>query len=674
MAAKRKLWSQDAMKEAVLSVSEGGKGLREASRMYNVPVETLRRRVTGAVEIECKPGPPTVLTKEEELKVYEYLVSMADMGYGLTRDVVMQLAYVIAEKSHRKHPFTGESAGRSWLDGFRRRHPRLTICTPQSLSYCRAISANEEVVSDLFGKVGALYGKLNLFSKPMQVFNADETGITIVHKPSRVFAELGRRNVYSITSAERGKTHTVMACVSASGYVLPPMMVYPRKRAVPENMKVGAVANTLFKSSENGWINSIIYLEWLKFFVQNIPPLRPVLLIQDGHASHISIDVIEFARANSIHMLCLPAHTTHVLQPLDVGVFKSFKTNFSKACTSYLSKHPGRVITPDILASLVAAAIPCSFTSLNILSGFRKCGLFPLNPSAVRDRLGPSKAFRMRSESESTNDSTEGQHNYTEDEGTCNSIEGQPANSTGDELYSIEDLPSNEDPTIEDEPPAIEDPVLTTKKQPAIEEITTMTQIQDSQSSETPPPPSSSTSSDVLSEILVLPAPPVPKRKRKPAINKKAVCITDTCVLEELKDNEKRKEKEKELLAKKKQEREEQKMVKQKQLEEKKKEKEEKKKEREVKKKEKEEEKLKKRRQKEELARQKQQKQKKKGNGKSLEEALESVNLSDHSDVEEEEGSAICPKCGLGYEDDTDNTWVYCDGCKCWFDWDCTKY
>ena len=65
MAAKRKLWSQDAMKEAVLSVSEGGKGLREASRMYNVPVETLRRRVTGAVEIECKPGPPTVLTKEE---------------------------------------------------------------------------------------------------------------------------------------------------------------------------------------------------------------------------------------------------------------------------------------------------------------------------------------------------------------------------------------------------------------------------------------------------------------------------------------------------------------------------------------------------------------------------------------------------------------------------------
>lgn len=73
-----------------------------------------------------------------------------------------------------------------------------------------------------------------------------------------------------------------------------------------------------------------------KFFVGNIPPTRPVLLIQDGHVSHVSIEAIEFARANDIHLLCLPSHTTHILQPLDVGVFKSFKTNFNKACSNYV--------------------------------------------------------------------------------------------------------------------------------------------------------------------------------------------------------------------------------------------------------------------------------------------------------------------------------------------------
>ena len=57
----------------------------------------------------------------------------------------------------------------------------------------------------------------------MQVYNCDETGVSIVHKSGKVLAKLGRRNVYAITSAEKGKTHTILSCVSASGYVLPPM-------------------------------------------------------------------------------------------------------------------------------------------------------------------------------------------------------------------------------------------------------------------------------------------------------------------------------------------------------------------------------------------------------------------------------------------------------------------
>jgi hypothetical protein len=217
-----------------------------------------------------------------------------------------------------------------------------------------------------------LFWQIEFLSKPMQIYNADETLISIVHKPGRVLTQLGRRKVYSITSSERGKTHTVLACVSASGYVLPPLMIYPRKKSVPEDLKVGAIPNTMFMNSENGWINSGIFLEWLKFFVANIPPTRPVLLIQDGHASHMSNEAIEFSRSNHIHVLCLPSHTTHILQPLDVGVFKSFKVNFSKACTKYISANPGCVVTTNVLASLLAEAWPSSFIVLNIMSGFRK--------------------------------------------------------------------------------------------------------------------------------------------------------------------------------------------------------------------------------------------------------------------------------------------------------------
>ena len=68
--------------EAAVESLKGGKGLREASRLYNIPLESLKRRVTGMVEMDCRPGPATLLTKNEEDEIEH--VQMADMGYGLT--------------------------------------------------------------------------------------------------------------------------------------------------------------------------------------------------------------------------------------------------------------------------------------------------------------------------------------------------------------------------------------------------------------------------------------------------------------------------------------------------------------------------------------------------------------------------------------------------------------
>ena len=84
---KCKLWSDENMAAAVLSVQEG-KGLREAAKLYNVPVESLRRRVLGTVSVDCQPGPPTILTTEEEDQLCKYIhvIEMADIGFGLTRE------------------------------------------------------------------------------------------------------------------------------------------------------------------------------------------------------------------------------------------------------------------------------------------------------------------------------------------------------------------------------------------------------------------------------------------------------------------------------------------------------------------------------------------------------------------------------------------------------------
>ena len=93
------------------------------------------------------------------------------------------------------------------------------------------------------------------------------------------------------------------------------MMVYPCKMPVLEHLREGAYPNTLFASSETGGMHRSIQVLTSKCFTNSI----------------LLIELIELARSNDVHIFCLPANTSHLLQPLDVGVFKAFKSNFTQS-------------------------------------------------------------------------------------------------------------------------------------------------------------------------------------------------------------------------------------------------------------------------------------------------------------------------------------------------------
>ena len=635
------------MEEALKSVRNESMGLREAARAYNVPVETLRRRVAGVVSIDCRSGPPTVLTSEEEARLAEYCVSMADMGFGLTREGIMAMAYAIVEKTGRNHPFKSGHAGRGWYESFMSRQPLLTLRTPQAMSYARAVCANKERINDFFAKLGAIFGRLNLISKPGQIFNADETGVTIVHKPAKVIAQVGRRNVPALTSAEKGRTHTILSCVSASGQVIPPFMVYPRKRPVPPKMREGAYPNTFFQVSDNGWITKELFFEWFKLFVQAISPIRPVLLILDGHTSHITINVIEFARANEIHLLCLPSHTSHVLQPLDVGVFKSFKSFFSKVCTQYMAKNPGRVITEDILSFLVGNALAQSHTPINIFSGFKKAGIYPFNPGEVSDRqLAPSKAHNNQLSQVplqfSPEQVTQFEKQYTEgyDVPDPNYLAWKNIHHPSPESIAA---------TASDSPTSVS--VCGAKS------TTTATSADSIVSVSVVTTPSLPSSEEVLSELLVLPNPVRKTGRTRSAINQKAIEISNSTNLQEMKDKEQAKADAKTL-------REERKLERQEKAKERQKEKE--------KKQEKERKAQERQKQKEEKVKEKKAKKRRpKCSSPSPAATLGLESLFDQLDIVD---NGQCFNCELVFnEEDEDRFWVCCDGCDNWYCFACHK-
>ena len=64
-------------------------------------------------------------------------------------------------------------------------------------------------IADYFARLGGLYARLNNLTKPMQVYNADESYVNIITKPEKVFAEVERRAIHTVTAAKKGKTHTI---------------------------------------------------------------------------------------------------------------------------------------------------------------------------------------------------------------------------------------------------------------------------------------------------------------------------------------------------------------------------------------------------------------------------------------------------------------------------------
>ena len=110
-----------------------------------------------------------------------------------------------------------------------------------------------------------------------------------------------------------------MFCISASGQYLPPFVVY-KAAHLYDSWTKGGPKDTVYTATESGWMQDKNFEQWMrKVFVKYIEDLPKPVLLFDGHGSHLTFPTIQTCMENQILLLALPPHTSHALQPLDVG-------------------------------------------------------------------------------------------------------------------------------------------------------------------------------------------------------------------------------------------------------------------------------------------------------------------------------------------------------------------
>ena len=215
-----------------------------------------------------------------------------------------------------KTPFNDGRPGRSWYDGFMKRHLELSERVAQNLTLTRA-KATPEKLKAWFKNVQTYLESIDLKNiEPNRCFNLDESCFLMAPKSHQVIARRGMKSVYKIINGNEKENATVLFNLNAKGDLAPAMIIFPYTRIprvivekIPRDWSVGR--------TDSGWMTSDTFFSYMRDvfhpWVVSQGIQFPIVVYMDGHSSHITLPLVLFCRKNSIELIALYPNATHLL-------------------------------------------------------------------------------------------------------------------------------------------------------------------------------------------------------------------------------------------------------------------------------------------------------------------------------------------------------------------------
>lgn len=370
--------------ENALSDIQNGLSLRKSAEKHGLHYSVIYRHLKKGPNMK-KHGGQTALSLEEEQMFVDRLKICGEWGYPIDTTTLRFLVKDFLDRRGKEvKRFKDNLPGRDFVESFLKRHKdQLAVRMCQNIKRSRA-GVTPETINNYFDELTNELKDVPLSN----IVNYDETNLSDDPGKRKVIIRRGTKYPERIINSSKAST-SVMFAAAADGTILPPYVVY-KAMHLYQSWTEGGPKKARYNRTKSGWFDSFCFEDWV--LTVALPYLNHKtgrkILIGDNLSSHLSVESVKLCEDNDISFIFLPANSTHLTQPLDVAFFRPLKSTWRQILEEW-KKGPGRAeatVPKDKFPTLLKKLCD-SLKEENVIAGFKKCGLAPLNRNKVLSML-----------------------------------------------------------------------------------------------------------------------------------------------------------------------------------------------------------------------------------------------------------------------------------------------
>lgn len=322
-AVKRKRISYTSERKLKIIEKAEEIGNREAGRIFSVDESNIRLWRKNKAKLQnmdrkrraVRRGHASWPALENEL--HSWILNQRKSGLSVSTVRIRSQARIIATEMNIEN-FEG---GATWCYRFMK---RKKLCVRARTTVGQELPENwKEKAEDFLKYVKEKIEEKNFSLK--EIINMDEVPLCFDCPPNYTVDSRGKDSISITTTGHEKSAFTVVLSCAADGTKLPPMIIFKRKTIPKEHFPKGIEVRAV----EKGWMNEDLMISWINTIYRKRKGtfFNPAaLLIMDSMRAHRVEKVKSACKSSKAELAIIPGGLTKVLQPLDVGVNKSFKS------------------------------------------------------------------------------------------------------------------------------------------------------------------------------------------------------------------------------------------------------------------------------------------------------------------------------------------------------------